>query len=141
MVIVGVLALSGCGSDSDEETATTIAAPAESGTSTSGQATSETLLAASVEVDGVVYFISCTGVSPSSLSDPLGTTEYLDGDVAIRLLAGVNVANAIAVEVSGGACAPGERQLSDWSIAIAQGVDDELASQIACDSGLKSQGC
>lgn len=99
------------------------------------------LTAASVVVDGTAYNISCTAISPSNLSDPLGQASYLGDDVAIRTLAGINVDNAIAIEVDGGACGPGEQQLSDWSLAIAQGVQSDLAQQIACESGLNVKGC
>ena len=139
ILLVSALVLSGCGSDSGEESATTTA-PAEAPTSEQ-QSGGQGLTAASVEVDGVLYLISCTAVSPSSLSNPLGTTDYLGGEVSARLLAGVNVSNAIAIELPGGECGPGDRQLSDWSLAFAQGLDTTLASQIACDSGLKAQGC
>lgn len=141
ILLVGALVLAGCGSDSDEQSATTTStAPADLETS-ADQSDGQALIAASVEVDGVVYLIGCTAVSPSSLSDPLGTADYLGEDVSARLLAGVNVSNAIAIEVPGGECGPGDRQLSDWSLAVGQGVDTELATQIACDSGLKAQGC
>lgn len=142
IVVIAALVLAGCGSDEGGESATTATTTAQAAGSTTAETQSQSgLSVATVEVDGVVYNLSCTAVSPSSLSDPLGTTSYLDGDVSARLLAGVNVANAIAIEVPGGACGPGDRQLSDWSLAIAQGLDTTLASQIACDSGLKAEGC
>jgi ABC-type dipeptide/oligopeptide/nickel transport system permease subunit len=138
-MLAAVLALSGCGADSEEETASTAAA--EQRNSSTEEPTNQGVSAAVVEFDGVVYRISCTAVSPSSLSDPLDTLQYGGRDIAARLLAGVNVSNAIAIEVPGGACTAGDRQLSDWSLAIADGVDDAEAAQIACDSGLKVPDC
>jgi hypothetical protein len=142
IVVIAALVLAGCGSDEGGGSATTANTAAQAAGSTTAEAESQSgLSAATAEVDGIVYMVSCTAVSPSSLSDPLGTTGYVGGEVSARLLAGVNVANAIAIEVPGGACGPGDRQLSDWSLATAQGLDTTLASQIACDSGLKAEGC
>ena len=85
--------------------------------------------------------ISCVAISPSSLATPLGLAEYLGNDVPVRALAGVSTDNAVAIEVDGGACSAGEPQLSDWSLATAQNLDSDQAQQIACNSGLKVDGC
>ena len=148
ILLGAALALTGCGSgDSAESSFTTIVASSndESPAAADGDERSVDLnegqRAASIEVDGVTYFVSCTAISPSNLSNPIGLASYLGDDIAVRSLAGVNSDNAIAVEVDGGACKAGDQQLSDWSLAIAQDVENDLANQIACDSGLKVSNC
>ncbi len=141
VLVSAALALSACGSADPDETSETTAGPAQA-SSEGGLATDAGgLTAATVEVDGVTYMVSCVAVSPTNLSDPLGQTDYLGNTVSASTLAGVSTDNAIAVEVDGGACTAGDQQLSDWSLATAQDLDTGQAQQIACDSGLKVSGC
>jgi hypothetical protein len=145
-----VLALSGCGSPDSDVSASSTSEAAE--TVETLEATDQAfdaaapnvgsgVTAASVDVDGVTFHISCVAISPSNLSNPMGQVSYLGDDVSIRALAGVNSDNAIALEVKGGACTTGDQPLSDWSLATAQSLESETAQQIACDSGLKVDGC
>lgn len=140
-ILVGVaLAISGCGSADSDLSTETIGAPVID-SKAADQASSAGGLAAAVELDGVRYLISCVAISPSSLATPLGLADYLGNDVPVRALAGVSTDNAVAIEVDGGACSAGDTQLSDWSLATAQNLDGDQAQQIACDSGLKVEGC
>lgn len=142
ILFAAVLALSACGSaDELEDSATTTTAQALESTAVGVQEDDGGLTTASVDVDGITYLVSCVAISPSNLSNPLGQASYLGTDVSIRALAGVNLDNAIAIELEGGACSAGEQTLSDWSLAFAQGLERDTAQQIACDSGLKVEGC
>lgn len=149
ILFAAVLALSACGSaDELEDSATTTTAQTLESTVVSaledvvGALEDEGGLAtASVDVDGNTYLVSCVAISPSNLSNPLGQVSYLGSDVSIRALTGVNADNAIAIEVEGGACSAGEQTLSDWSLATAKSLESGAAQQIACDSGLKVEGC
>ena len=86
--------------------------------------------------DGIFYNLGCTAIRDSAVSDEMIGEGQLEGEtVTVNTLDEIPGTVMVAVSLSGGLCAEGDRVLSDWSMAFPQGVDNEALLEAVCAVG------
>lgn len=87
------------------------------------------------------YGVDCTALRNDAVQDEqVGSGRAFETEIAVHPINGFDASEVVAINVPGGFCSEDalDQPTSDWSLAIADGTDQQVVLAAACDVGLLS---